>query len=101
MRDSNRLTAIKVAKISKPGRYGDGNGLVLQVSKWRTKAWLFRYQRDGRERQMGFGPASAVSLAEARELARDCRKRLLTGADPIEARRTDRMHARLEAARGV
>jgi integrase len=101
MRNSNRLTAIKVAKISKPGRYGDGNGLVLQVSKWRTKAWLFRYQRDGRERQMGLGPAGAVSLADARELARDCRKRLLTGADPIEARRTERMQARLEAARGV
>jgi integrase len=101
MRNSNRLTAIKVAKISRPGRYGDGNGPVLQVSKWRTKAWLFRYQRDGRERQMGLGPVSAVSLADARDLARDCRKRLITGADPIEARRAERMQARLEAARGV
>jgi integrase len=101
LRERNRLTAIKVAKISRPGRYGDGNGLVLQVSKWRTKSWLFRYQRDGRERQMGLGPVDAVSLADARDLARDCRKRLLTGADPIEARRAERMQSRLEAARGV
>ena len=41
---SNRLTALKVAKLAKPGRYGDGGGLVLQVSKWRTKAWLFRFR---------------------------------------------------------
>ena len=74
MRNSNRLTAIKVAKVKQPGRYGDGGGLVLQVSKWCTKAWLFRYERHGRERQMGLGPTSTLSLAEAREKAREpCR----------------------------
>jgi hypothetical protein len=33
-----------------------GGGLYLQVSKWRTKAWLFRFELDGQERQMGLGP---------------------------------------------
>ena len=42
MRESNRLTAMKVSRIDRPGRYGDGLGLWLQVSKWSTKAWLFR-----------------------------------------------------------
>jgi integrase len=101
MRHSNRLSAVMVAKKTKPGRYGDGNGLVLQISKWRTKAWLFRYERDGRERQMGLGPVSVLTLAEAREKARECRKVLLNGIDPIDARRSDRMQARVEAARGV
>ncbi len=101
MRDSNRLTAIKVAKINKPGRYGDGNGLVLQVSRWGTKAWLFRFERDGHERQMGLGPINVLTLAEAREKARECRKTLLNGLDPIETRRSDCMRARVEAARGV
>jgi integrase len=101
MRDSNRLSAVMVAKKTKPGRYGDGNGLVLQISKWRTKAWLFRYERDGRERQMGLGPVSVLTLAEARETARECRKMLLNGIDPIDTRRSDRMQARVEAARGV
>ncbi len=54
-RKSNSLTAIKVAKLNEPGRYADGNGLYLQVSEWRTKAWLFRFERGGRERQMGLG----------------------------------------------
>jgi integrase len=100
-RDSNRLTALKVAKITQPGRYGDGGGLVLQVSKWRTKAWIFRFQRDGRERQMGLGAVHTLSLAEARERARDCRKILLHGLDPIEARQAERMQRRIETARGV
>jgi hypothetical protein len=74
-RGPNRLTAAKVAKITQPGRYGDGGGLVLQVSQWRTKAWLFRFERGGRERQMGLGPVSTLSLAEARERAQQCREK--------------------------
>src|SRR6266481_9947234 len=99
MRHSNRLSAVMVAKKTKPGRYGDGNGLVLQISKWRTKAWLFRYERDGRERQMGLGPVSVLTLAEAREKARECRKTLLSGFDPLDVRRSQRTLARIEAAR--
>ena len=100
-RDSNRLTAVKIAKVTRPGRYGDGGGLLLQVSRWRTKAWLFRFERDGRERQMGLGPASTLSLAEARERARECRKILLDGRDPIEVRNAERMQRRTETARAV
>jgi len=70
----NRLSARGVETKTKRGRYGDGGGLFLQVSKWGTKAWIFRYERDGRERHMGLGPLHAVSLAEARERARDYRQ---------------------------
>jgi integrase len=82
----NKLTARAVATATKKGRYGDGGGLFLQVSKWGTKSWLFRYERNGRERQMGLGPVHTLSLAEARERARLCRQRLLDGLDPIEVR---------------
>jgi integrase len=74
---------------------------VLQVSRWRTKAWLFRFERDGRERQMGLGPVSTLSLAEARERARECRKILLDGRDPIQVRNAERIQRRTETARGV
>lgn len=83
----NKLSAISVAKLTKPGRYGDGGGLWLQVSPSLTKAWLFRFMLNGRARQMGLGPVHTVSLAEAREKAREARKSLLDGVDPIEARR--------------
>ena len=67
MRDSNRLTARTVATKKKPGRYGDGGGLWLQVSKFDTKSWVYRFMLDGRARHMGLGPVDLVSLAEARE----------------------------------
>jgi integrase len=101
MRESKRLTAMGVSKTTKPGRYGDGQGLYLQISKWRTKSWLFRFERDGRERQMGLGSLHTLTLAEAREQARECRKLLLSGVDPIEARRGLRTRAEVETARGI
>ena len=56
VREANKLSAVKVAKLNTPGRYCDGLGLWLQVSQFGTKAWLFRYTRHGRARQMGLGP---------------------------------------------
>ena len=101
MREVNKLTAVAVARKSKPGRYGDGNGLWLQLSPTGTKSWLFRYMRHGKARQMGLGPVHTVSLAEAREKATECRKVLLVGDDPIEARRARPMAVRVKAARGI
>lgn len=100
MRNSNRLTALKVTRITKRGRYADGSGLYLQVGE-AGRSWLFRYMRDGRARAMGLGPVDLVSLADARERARDARKALLDGIDPIEARRELRDRRRLEAAQTV
>lgn len=101
MRGTNKLTAAKVDKETDPGRYGDGNGLWLQVTAQKTKSWLFRYMRDGKARQMGLGPVSLVSLAEARTRASDARRVILDGKDPIEHRKAERLAAKIEAAKGV
>ena len=103
-RESNKLTAIAVARKKRPGRYGDGLGLWLQVSPAGdacTKSWLFRYMRDGKARQMGLGPVHTVTLAAARDKAADARRLLLAGVDPIEHRDAERMRTRVEAARGT
>jgi integrase len=91
-REANKLTATEVSKKKKPGRYSDGLGLWLQVAEsvsgeGITKAWVFRYMRHGRARQMGLGALHTVSLAEARARARQARQLLLDGIDPIEAKR--------------
>lgn len=100
---SDRLSALEIAAKNEPGRYGDGDGLYLQISKWRTKSWIFRYERDGRERQMGLGPAGAkqVSLSEARKLAARCAAVLREGLDPIDERKGRVMARRVQAARSV
>lgn len=81
-----KLTALKVTRLSKPGRHADGKGLYLQITKTLAKSWLFRYERDGKERFMGLGPVHSVGLAEARERARDARNCLAKGKDPLDER---------------
>jgi integrase len=86
-----------VGQVSQPGRFHDGSGLYLQVRSANEKSWLFRFRR----KWMGLGPVRDVSLAEARAAAAKCRKMLLAGVDPLEARRSEKMRVRLEAASGT
>ncbi len=92
-----KLTQIRIRTLSKPGRYGDGDGLWLQVRDATRRAWLFRYRMHGRARAMGLGPLLDVGLGEAREAARECRRLVRRGLDPIEHRRTERAAGRLAA----
>jgi Phage integrase central domain/Arm DNA-binding domain len=92
-----KLSARKVATARKRGRYNDGKGLWLQISKWGTKAWVFQFTApSGRIRQMGLGAVDAVTLAEARDAAEVARKQVKAGLDPIEARSADKAAKRLE-----
>jgi hypothetical protein len=54
-----RLTALKVAKVKKPGMYADGAGLYLQVTgdgeSKVAKSWIYRFTLRGRSREMGLG----------------------------------------------
>lgn len=82
----SKLTALKIKGLTKPGRYGDGGGLYLDV-KGDSKSWLFRFKLAGKAKWHGLGPLSEVSLKEAREKALECRKLVREGKNPIEARR--------------
>src|SRR3954449_3946474 len=95
------LSAKGVANLKKPGRYGDGHGLYLQITPSGVRSWLLRYERNGRERWMGLGPLHTVSLTEARERARKARAQLLDGIDPLEAQKIDHPRRALEIARAI
>jgi integrase len=96
-----KLSAVKVARITKPGMYSDGGGLYLQVSTLGGRSWIFMYKTNGREREMGLGPLHTISLSEARQKAMECRKLRLEGIDPIDARRATRDQVRLETAKAM
>jgi hypothetical protein len=101
---TGKLTSLEVERKTKPGLYGDGLGLWLQVSKIGeriTRSWIFRFMLDSRARYMGLGATHTVSLKQARERARLARQQLLDGIDPIEARRQERSRRRIEALRSV
>ena len=99
VRSINRLTPRTVSSLSKTGRYSDGGSLYLQVSRFGTKAWLFRFTLDGRSREMGLGPIHTISLAEARQEAENNRKLLRGGIDPIEARKAEIQTRKAETAK--
>src|SRR4051812_13133004 len=80
-----KLTVLKVQK-AKPGRYGDGNNLYLDVSSSGAKKWILRFRLNRRNREMGLGSANAVSLSEAREKAAEARRKIAAGIDPIDDR---------------
>jgi hypothetical protein len=108
MRAVNRLTATKIRGQLERGLYGDGNGLYLQVSAFGTKAWVYRYQRNGRPRVMGLGAvntssvaAARKSLSGARERAQDAHELLLSGTDPIDGRQAQKAQALTEGARTI
>ena len=94
-----RLSAAAVAKLKKPGRYAVGDNLYLQISTWHTKAWVFRYTLNGTPRHMGMGPCDLITLAEARAKARDARRLLLDGIDPLEAKQSARRQRLLATTR--
>jgi integrase len=95
------LTVKRVEKLVEPGRYLDEHGLYLQVISKTNRSWLLRYERAGRERWLGLGPAHAFDLHDARERAREARKLLADGIDPIEAKRADRAARKLATAKSI
>ena len=98
-RQLSRLTALWVTKLTKPGLYGDGGGLTLQITKAGVKSWLFRFMREGKAYGMGLGPTHTFSLAEARHKALAARKLLADGINPLTEKKEKLLALVLERAR--
>ncbi|MCA8901244.1 MAG: integrase arm-type DNA-binding domain-containing protein [Hyphomonas sp.] len=80
-----KLSAIAV-KAARPGKYNDGGGLWLHKTSRTQGRWFYRFQLDGRRREMGLGSLADVTLQGARQSADDARAIVCSGRDPIEER---------------
>ena len=89
-----RLHSLQVGKMKTVGLHADGGGLYLSVSKgagdYFNRSWIFRWERRGKRRDMGLGSVSTWTLAEARDMARECRRLVAEGIDPLERRKAER-----------
>ena len=96
-------SARSVETVTDAGYHRCDRGLYLQVAKGGTKSWLFRYKSPvtSKQREMGLGPLSLVSLAAARELAIECRRQLLSGLDPLEERKQVKRAQQLAQAKSI
>jgi integrase len=95
-----KLSASRIARLTRNGRYGDGGNLWLQVTNSGAgKSWLFRWTErgTGRERMIGLGSYDTVDVERARELARGFRRHLLDGKDPALERKIARLDRQIEA----
>lgn len=92
MRNSNCLSARKIARLTKPGRYPDGRvpGLLFQISRTGGHSWVLRYRLDSHERMLGLGRIELVSVDYARERAKAAWRQILDGIDPVALKRERR-----------
>ncbi len=100
MAKTGKLSAIEVRQAKGPAVLHDGGGLYLRVSATRAKSWVFRFQLDGKRRDMGLGPYPDISLAEARARAAAHRNQRRDGIDPLDAKAAQRQAQRVSVAKG-
>lgn len=98
---AKELSALEVQRLTKPGLYAVGgvSGLQLQVLPSGARTWVLRIVIGGKRRDMGLGGFPDVTLAGAREKAREARNLIEQGIDPIAQRAAAR--SALAASRGA
>jgi integrase len=96
---ARELTALAVSKLKDDGRYAVGgvDGLYLRVAGG-GRAWVLRIKIAGKRCDIGLGPFPEVSLADARDIARDHRRQVRQGINPLDARRKARAALAVERA---
>lgn len=92
------LTARFVETVAEPGKYFDGQGLILRVQPNGAKQWVQRIVIRGKRCEIGMGSPPAISLAIARKLALENRGAAMMGRDPVQERRDARAGLTFAAA---
>lgn len=92
-RIAKALSALEVGRLTTPGYYFVGGvpGLLLQVSRSKSRSWLLRVIVGSKRREIGLGPYPGVSLALAREKAQAMRDEVAAGTDPVSKRKSNKL----------
>lgn len=91
------LTDLKIRTLSpstKELMLNDGDGLYLRV-RASSKSWLYRYKSGTKQIKISFGTYPAITLAMARQLAREASALRAQGIDPRETRREQQEQAKI------
>ena len=96
-RVAKELSALEVKRLLHSGRnglpelfaVGGVAGLLVEVTPNGSKSWVLRTTIDDKRRKMGLGSYPTVTLAQARERAREACDAIWHGKNPIEDRRAE------------
>ena len=90
---AKELTAIEVKHLKHPGRgrnavfsVGGVSGLLLQINPNGARSWILRTTVGTKRRDIGLGGYPEVSLAKARDRAREDKEKIRNGVDPVAER---------------
>ncbi|WP_246020492.1 tyrosine-type recombinase/integrase [Aliigemmobacter aestuarii] len=88
------MSAIEVKRLAHPGgrrnvlvSVGGVPGLHMQITPKGGRSWVLRVTVGTLRRDIGLGGFPGVTLAQAREKAREARAKIDSGIDPIEERK--------------
>ena len=95
---AREMSPLEVSRLKRPGFHAVGGvpGLYLQVTDSGARSWVLRTKIGDKRRDMGLGGFPGVTLAMARDKARERRKQIESGINPIAERKAVR--AKLAAA---
>ncbi|PTX54655.1 integrase [Litoreibacter ponti] len=104
-RVAKELSALEVKRLKHPGTGGSVSfavggvaGLLMQTTRTGGRTWILRVSIGGKRREIGLGGFPEVTLAQARERARETKDKIRRGIDPVEERKA--AHSSLMAAAG-
>ncbi|HHY2913521.1 TPA: tyrosine-type recombinase/integrase [Enterobacter hormaechei subsp. steigerwaltii] len=72
-------------------KLADGAGLYLEIVPSGSRYWRMKYRFNGKEKRIAFGVYPAVSLAQARALRDEAKKKLAEGIDPSFAKKEEKL----------
>lgn len=100
---NKELGALAVAGITRRGInfVGGVSGLGLNVTQTGSRSWILRYQVGGKRKDMGLGGYPSVTLAQAKERARQARAKIAQGIDPILEAKSARSRLIAEQSQAV
>jgi integrase len=105
---AKELSALEVKRLEHSGNRGNitfsvggVDGLILQITPTGARSWLLRCQVGAKRRHIGLGGYPDVSLAQARERARESRDLIWQGIDPVEQRKANRAALAAAQQRGL
>jgi integrase len=91
---AEELTALDVKRLTHPGgkrnvlfSVGGVPGLHMQITPNGGRSWVLRAKVGTLRRDIGLGGFPGVTLAQAREKAREARTKIEGGIDPVEERK--------------